>query len=135
MFQLIEGKYLLLFSHYGGKNVSGQHRTALFCFPNELKNPLRSQLYLQYLCYSAPEAPYGAVSKTQDRRQIKLYFFGVSCSCGDESETHLTNKPEAPSGSHSGVLQTLTLTLMCRKASGQAQDFSPHPISYLYFLV
>lgn len=47
----------------------------LFCFPNELKNPLGSQLYLQYLCYSAPEVPYGAVSKTQDRRQIKLYFF------------------------------------------------------------
>lgn len=47
----------------------------LFCFPNELKNPLCSQLYLQYLCYSAPEVPYGAVSKTQDRRQTKLYFF------------------------------------------------------------
>lgn len=91
MFQLIEGEYLLPFSHYSGKNVSGQHRTALFCFPNELKNPLRSQLYLQYLCYSAPEISYGAVSKTQARRQIKLYFLCTSCSCRDESEPHLTN--------------------------------------------
>lgn len=90
MFHLIEGEYLLLFSHYSGKNVSGQHRTALFYFLNELKNPLRSQPCLQYLCYSAPEVPYGDVSKTQDRRQIKLYFLCVFLALVEMKVSHTT---------------------------------------------
>lgn len=91
MFRLIEGEYLLLFSHYSGKIFQVNKEQLLFCFPNELKNPLHSQLYLQYLGYSAPEVPYGAVSKTQDRRQIKLQFLCVPCSCREESEPQLTN--------------------------------------------
>lgn len=87
------------FYHYSGKNVSGQHRSAPVYFPNELKNPLHSQLYLQYLCYSAPEVPYGAVSETQDRKQIKLLFCFVSFvpwSHRGNCEPHLTAELNLP---------------------------------------
>lgn len=92
MFRLIEGEYLLLFSHYGGKIFQVNTEQLLFCFPNELKNPLHSQLHLQYLGYSAPEVPHGAVSKTRGRRQIKPYLFlCVPCTCREGSEARLTS--------------------------------------------
>lgn len=88
MFQLIEGEYLLLFSRYSGKIFQVNTEQLLFCFLNELKNPLHSQLYLQYLDYSAPEGSYGAVCKTQDRNILNLTFLCVFLAVVEREVSH-----------------------------------------------